>query len=399
MKPVIAVVGAFDRFNFGDLLFPIVVQQTLSGMGVEADYRFYSIRGSDLRERGGVKTRPITELREGHPRARLVVLAGGELLSARWSDAYSGLAGPRRTLAVKILAKFVGAGPVDGLCRRLLSGDRPQPWVLDAVDLGLDAPVTCNGVGGIGLGSLPESFRDAARTRLARAGYLGVRDTETKSALEELNLPLDIHLTPDPAVLISEIFPRDEAFSAASPETRDLLSGMREQYFVFQVGRYPSWGVTEDLADQIRKIHDRAGLSCLLLPLGQAPGHEDQGPLRRIAKLLDDLPVTLLPSPDVTDILAAIAGARLVVGSSLHANQTALVYGVPHVGFGSRVRKLDLMLKTWDPTNPEGATPIDSIADRAVDVLEVDRAVLTDHALALQTQARTALEQQARLLD
>jgi len=63
----------------------------------------------------------------------------------------------------------------------------------------------------------------------------------------------------------------------------------------------------------------------------------------------------LLHNPDPADILTAIAGVRLSAGSSLHGNLVALAYGVPHVGFGERVRKLDLVLRTWDPTSPDGA--------------------------------------------
>lgn len=399
MRPVVAVVGAFDRFNFGDLLFARVVRSEFQRLGIDADDRCYSIRGADLRRRGGVETRPLAALRgEDLPRQSLIVVAGGELLTARWSDAYAGLAGPRRTLASKIAAKLIGVGAVDRVCRRLLGDERPLPWVLDAGDLGQEAPVTYNGVGGIGVGGLPVPLRKAARERLSRAAFLGVRDPETRDDLDGWKLPIDIRLTPDSAVLAPEFFPKEGLLGRASETTRAALARLTAGYVVFQVGRYPAWGRVGVLADQIREIHSESGLGVLLLPLGQAAGHEDRTPLRRIARVLGDLPVELLARPDVDDILAAIAGARLFVGSSLHGNLVSLVYGVPHVGFGERVRKLDLMLRTWDPTSPDGAVEPASIAARGLRAMATSLEGLPEKTAELRATARASLEKQARLL-
>jgi len=399
VRPAVAVVGAFDRFNLGDLLFPHMVRFAFERLGVDAEYRCYSIRGADLRRRGGVETRPLAALQRGDlPPANLVTVAGGELLAARWSDAYAGLAGPRRTLAAKIAAKTIGVAAVDRVCRRLLDGDRPLPWVLDAGDLGQDAPVAYNGVGGIGIGSLPTSLREAARARLSHAAFLGLRDPETRNDLLDWNLPLEIHLTPDSAVLVPEVFPKEGLVGQASEPARKALGRLGSAYMVFQTGRYPAWGRVPELAAQIRAIHRETGLGILLLPLGQAPGHEDGVPLARIAGLLGDLPVELLDHPEVTDSLAAIAGARLFVGSSLHGNLIALAYGVPHVGVGERVRKLDLMLRTWDPTSPDGAVDPGSIADRALGALAADRAELPAAVAELQATAMASFEEQAHIL-
>ena len=400
MKSVVAVVGAFDRFNFGDLLFPHIVRFGFEELGLEADYRCYSIRGADLRDRGGVETEPFARLkRADSPAPSLIIAAGGEILSARWLDAYAGLAGPRRTLAAKTLSRLIGTRLVDSVCRWLLGGDRPLPWVFDAGDLGVDAPVSFNGVGGIGLDRLPTALRSAARTRLSRAAFLGVRDPATKSALDGWDLPLDPCLTPDPAVLVAEAFPKEGLLPRASETARHVLSKLGSSYLVFQVGRYQAWGRVSLLAEKIRAIHRETGLGVLLLPLGQAPGHEDQVALRQISGLLEGLPVESFPRANVHDILTAISHARLFIGSSLHGNLTALVYGVPHVGFGERVPKLDLMLRTWDETSPDGAADLVSIADHGLRVLNDDSAHLPAAVLTLQDRAMATMALQARLIE
>ena len=92
-------------------------------------------------------------------------------------------------------------------------------------------------------------------------------------------------------------------------------------------------------------------------------------------------PVLLASAPSqpplpVTDLLALIASARLFAGTSLHGNLTALTYGVPRVGLGPGVRKLDLFLRTWDPTQPNGAAAFSELAARAATALEISPADL-----------------------
>jgi polysaccharide pyruvyl transferase WcaK-like protein len=258
--------------------------------------------------------------------------------------------------------------------------------------------VSYNAVGGIGVGGLPKPLREEARNRLMSAAFIGVRDPKTKADLDTWGLPVEVSLTPDSAVLAPDAFPMVELLPAASVTAREALSRLGPDYLVFQVGRYPAWGRVSDLAGQIREIHRKTGFGILLLPLGQAAGHEDRAPLEKIGSLLEDLPVELLSQPDVHDILTCIANASLFVGSSLHGNLMALVYGVPHVGFGERVVKLDLMMRTWDPTAPDGAAEPDAIADRALRAVN-ERCADPEPAIkALQDAAMAALRRQAQLI-
>lgn len=399
MTRQVALIGAFDRFNLGDLLFPRIVEHELRRRGIDADYRCYSLRPADLRSRGGVLTRPLSELRRHRlPPGSAAIVAGGEVLSARWLDAWIGLAGPRRSLAAKLAARVLGADMVDGACRRLLGGDRPLPWLVDGSDLGHDVPVLYNAVGGTGIGGLPAPLHEAARARLARAAFVSVRDPRTKAALDAWDLRVDVRLAPDCGALVAELLPVTAAADQASNTARHAVSGLGDRYLVFQTGRYPAWGLSPVLAGQLREIHRETGLAILLLPLGQAPGHEDVVPLERISGLLRDLPVALLPSPDVADIVFAIANAALFVGSSLHGNLTALAFGVPHVGFGARVAKLDQVLRTWDATCPEGTVEPSRIAASAQSIMRLEEATLAAARRHAATAANDAIEDIARVL-
>src|SRR5262249_60885946 len=111
----VAVIGAFDRFNYGDLLFPAVLGRLLGGAGTPpAD--FYAAVRSDLRRVGGQRTRPLKELfRPGAlPEGGAAILAGGEILDAGWAITLgTGLAAPLAWLGRKVY-KGLGAGARDG---------------------------------------------------------------------------------------------------------------------------------------------------------------------------------------------------------------------------------------------------------------------------------------------
>ena len=388
MTRAVLLIGAFDRFNFGDLLFPHILRHVFDDLGVEARYLYGALEGVDLRARGGVCTLPLSSLkgdRFGPDDA--AVVAGGEVLSARWLDAWLGAAGRRTSLATKLAARVLGTSLVDAACRRLLGGRRPQPWVLDARDLGGELSVIYNAVGGVGLDRLPPGLRSATRDRLGRAAHLSVRDPETRRVLESWDLPLDVELAPDCGVLVADVFPVEALARGATPMLAATLQRLGGRYVVFQVGRYPAWGRIGELAAGIARVHAETGLAVLLLPLGQASGHDDVVPLRRIRSRLGAVPAELLPAPTVTDILAAIAGAELFMGSSLHGNLAALAYGVPHVPFGPRVGKLDATLRCWDRTCTDGSVPIAELAPAATTALDLDRSLRDEASAAVRRAA------------
>lgn len=49
----ILIIGAFDRFNYGDLLFPIIIEQQLKTYSNALDIEYFGIVESDLSSLGG----------------------------------------------------------------------------------------------------------------------------------------------------------------------------------------------------------------------------------------------------------------------------------------------------------------------------------------------------------
>ncbi len=373
------VAGAFDRFNFGDLLFPRVWQRALQRRGEVGSCRYFSTQEKDLSGVGGVETHSLDSLRAPKSAADdLLVFAGGEILDAGWTGTYAALSTPRRAFAIKALDRTLGAEP---LARYLVGSRRALPWVTSAAETGgLRAAYWA--VGGSGLARLPTRRQARIRGILADAADLSVRDPRTLAVLRSWGLKA--RLAPDGAVLASEVFPREELLrDLSAPATRLLKELGAGSYLCLQLGRYPSRGHLEEVAGQLKKLRAARALPILLLPLGLAPAHEDDTALAGVERYFGGssgprILSAVNPSQplSVTDILALIASARLFAGTSLHGNLTALTYGVPRVGLGPGIRKLDLFLRTWDPSQPHGCAPFSELSTRALAALNLSESDL-----------------------
>src|SRR5579863_5606664 len=76
-----------DRYNYGDLLFPIVTQAALTALlGSDNPYDFatYGLARSDLGAYGGLPSRGIHDLYKETKSGDVVLLAGGENLAQTW---------------------------------------------------------------------------------------------------------------------------------------------------------------------------------------------------------------------------------------------------------------------------------------------------------------------------
>ena len=402
MKPSILLTGAFDRFNFGDLLFPLITREGLRRLGVEAEFDVFATRRSDLSAAGALPTKSLQELYRSAPSpGDTLLLAGGEILDARWSGTWSALTTPGRAWWLKLLSKGLPA-VADSLGRRVLSGPgpgRPLPWVFGPEDVGDGVRVAYNAVGGSGVHRLAPAFQEALRRRLDGAAFLSVRDPRTQETLGGWKLACPVRLAPDPAALMAEVFPTGWLERHQSREARDIRARFAEGgYLVVQLGRYAARGRGPEIARELRRLHRSSGLAVVLVPLGQAAGHDDRQALARLQTRLSGLPTILASAATIFDILALIAGSRFFAGTSLHGNLTALAYRVPRVGLGPRIRKLDLLLRTWDTTQGEGCAPFGEFADRAQQQLSLTPDVLEGSSRRVVGEAWRNLEDLATTL-
>src|SRR5690606_38008118 len=103
------ILSASDRYNYGDLLFPIVTQKALSKFG-EFEFEDVACIKSNMIKFGGLRTKSYKFLIK---EAKLVdydktlIIAGGEVLMASWIPLYGFIFRWYRWLMHRIKQKWV----------------------------------------------------------------------------------------------------------------------------------------------------------------------------------------------------------------------------------------------------------------------------------------------------
>ena len=394
MKKVeISIYCASDRFNYGDLLFPLILHKfiSLKISGVNIDN--YAMEDSDLSSLGGMPTHGLKRLiSDGRKKNNhYVIVAGGEVLGATWFKLYRYILPQKFSFLCRIINKLFSQNILDSVVRKLYSSRLVSPFVLSAEEFGGNTKIIFNTVGGSSLEAHSNSFRKRIASIVEESLYVSVRDYETETILKE-NGVRQVHLAPDSAVVMSDLFPSHELNQMVCQEVEKIFSDFSKGYWCFQVSEDHARNNLEVIAAQIDKVHQQFNIGVVLLPIGRASGHEDQIPLRKISERLNS-PWRLPESIGVFDIMALIAGSRLYAGTSLHGVITSTSFAVPRIGLTHKVPKLAAHLKCWDITEFQHCVEFEELAMGADSAMRVSEEILNDKCNELIGKANFVLNQ------
>ncbi|GGD57771.1 polysaccharide pyruvyl transferase family protein [Lacimicrobium alkaliphilum] len=352
MKPTtekkhIYILSASDRFNYGDLLFPIVAKHELGKLG---DYEFHNIATvkSNLASCGAMATESYKTLLRFNdiPSGSLLLVAGGQVLNANWSRLISFL----HPVYHWIYEKYHGER-LEKLTKWLFGKNSVSyPFMPSSPAIFERMKVVYHAVGG-GVPKLPGQRKEVG-PGLTNAKYISVRETETRRVLKN-NFAVNATLVPDSVAVISDIYPKSS-----------LQRPLKKDYVCVQFGYQKSKGKLPVILAQLKKIHNQHGLQVGLLSIGNCPGHDDQEAVKWL-KDNADFPVHILPCDTIDQITAALAHTSLFIGTSLHGVIVSMSYGNPFVGVNKLVRKVDAYTRTWAPEYLQGSVGFVKIAAAA----------------------------------
>ncbi|MFC0450887.1 polysaccharide pyruvyl transferase family protein [Rhodococcus jostii] len=381
-SPNVISVGAFDRFNYGDLLFPLVLESRWPARSNStlSHYALWGARGNDWGTARSGSARDLRRCLTEQPPAGCIV-AGGEVLSATWYDLTRHSIPSGFDLAVAALHRTVPRRHLSAACRALAGGMWPLPLVPDA-STSNQMPVVYNAVGATSVDTLSGGDRARVLGSLRAGKYLSVRDNSSVDILRSHGIDAD--LAPDSAAIIDQLFP-------APPKRPGTL--------VFQCSRHWLRGHEDEVVSQLRALSERYEIS--LLAIGLAGGHSDLTALRRLFRRLSKTTkrVRLVEPVNVRDVAAEIASADGYVGTSLHGSITAIAYGTPVVGL-DRIPKLTEYLATWAPDSAlrdvAASTIVESVDKTRLfdrhELAEVGRRLSRASAASTDSMLRTLLE-------
>lgn len=370
--------GAFDRHNFGDLLFPHLMSALLPGHSCEVA----GLLARDLRRFGGHRVRALSAMPQSRP-AHLIHV-GGEVLTCTAYQAAVMLL--EQNAAAAAIARYDDDPDAAGAWAAAQLGcTRSIPYV---VGRGLVAPpgrLVFNAVGGVEWATRTTSQRTEVKAALGRADWLSVRDHVTQAALraEGIRAPL----CPDPAVMVRSCFGETILRHQQQGEVLSVRQEFPQGYLACQFSADFADDVSlAAVAQGLSRVAADTGLGLVFFRAGAAPWHDDAGLYEKVLRGLPPGTARIFDSLHLWELCALIAASRGAIGSSLHGRLVALAYGLPRVSLmspqqGPGPDKLTAFAETWEPQ----ALP------RSVAVGEIEAAALRALALpASLLQAQTA---------
>ena len=389
-----------DRYNYGDLLFPIVTRAALTSLfGSDDRYDFaqYGLARSDLSVYGALPSRGIRDLYSDAKNGDVVLLAGGENLAQTWLAMHLTLLSTETAERWRKYPMWLSAALVERLSRWQYRGRQEFPYILSTDQFASGVRVMYNSMGGWPLRFYPPRSQRAIAGSLRKASFISVRDLESASMLRELDPSLQIHTAPDCVFLAADLLPLARLAELISPEVRKLLQSAGE-FLCFQCN--PSYGQAnrDELKRQLSTLSAQSGLRILLTPIGRIYTFEDGVFLASLAAEMADQVRILPPSATIYDILFTLASARLFCGTSLHGVVTALTYGVPFVPLLTEDPKLGNNLESWEVTGLFPLTPAAELSAQAFRSLQSAGPIVVGHAARLRAAAQANMQRLAECI-
>src|SRR5574340_816497 len=299
--------GAFDRHNFGDMLFASVAQAMLGARPVVCA----GLAERDLTPWGGPRTVAISRLaatwheRYGDAPTH-VIHVGGEILTC---DSYEAAVMLHDARGARQAIAHYDAAPMERRrwAARYLGMERQAPYVLPRAALSRPGLLVFHAVGGVDLERREAPLRAEVLVSLRGADSVTVRDQRTREILAAAGVRAA--LAPDGAVLVAQLFASRVQRHAGAGEPARVRAAFPGGYIAVQFSA--DFGDDDTLsliACQLDTASRETGWGVVFFRAGAAPWHDDlECYARAVARMTSHTHV--FRSLDIWDIAALISHA------------------------------------------------------------------------------------------
>ena len=291
--------GTFDVENYGDLLFPLILERRLSGL---CD-RFVHVS-----PRGGPP-----------PWDDCVETVGFDQFSRQGSDVDGLVVGGGQIIrATPTALKLYNAGGISPFLTY------PNLWLgASYIAAREDLPLCWNAPG------VPRDFTPVAaeyvRWSVGLTDYAAVRDGPSHDWLQEAGVEQRVEVVPDTAIEVSRLWTEEEISEAYKDAFSRRDRSLPDRTLVCHVN---SRWAGEDLATvaaRIDRICRRLDATAVLIAIG--PVHGDSEVQRAVAREMNTDPLLIDRPHSLREVAACIARSDAYLGSSLHGMITACSFG------------------------------------------------------------------------
>jgi polysaccharide pyruvyl transferase WcaK-like protein len=346
MQDYVLLIGAYERDNFGDLLFAKIFDRVLAP--------FQTIKGSlmgrDLTNIGGdtvVSAQNCIQALQQSPLA--AIHCGGETLACS------------KTLGVNFdlspdFFNQVHAGYMphqDEIAQKLTSSSNSLAYVYNHADLGAEKdsfPIAFFSVGGSALSSLPidSPLIKDVKNRLDSAQFISVRDTVTLQNLKSL-FGIEAELSPDVVTIVSRTHQAEVKKAAQKPGIKEIVEG--QPYFLFQSNQtiINTYRIVT-FAQQLGQLAQKYNKAVVLQPAGVCYGQDLIEQFKAIAdvmkKQFPEVSVTVQEDRNIWSQVAVIAHADCSIATSLHVRVVSCAFARPCISLPND--KVATYVSSWN---------------------------------------------------
>ncbi|WP_426369349.1 polysaccharide pyruvyl transferase family protein [Pseudocolwellia sp. HL-MZ7] len=357
----IILYGAFDRHNYGDLLFPLIMERVINDLHPKKKVLIAGLINSNLSKYGARKTITIKKALKMSKNDATLILAGGDVVACDWQSAYGYLLPKSLFPLYERIACYYFPKFTQYITSRLVGLTSDLPFNLSRNDMGTSRKVIYNSVGATGVSNVTkEQDVNALCELMNETDFVSVRDKFSQSQLERVGCSTP-NLAPDSATIMSSYITIDELEQKSSFATKDLIETHIEGYIVFQISQGHVRGKEKAFAEALSQTSKAFNLPIVFIAIGNAAGHNDVTGVHKVASLLTKgTTYSTYLDGNIFDLMNIIRNASCYCGTSLHGLITSMSFSVPRVALLPTLRKQINYMNTWDlPHMPKGVMPED----------------------------------------
>lgn len=355
----IILYGAFDRHNYGDLLFPLIMERVISKKFPEKTVVVAGLIDSDLSQFGAPKTVAIKKALKNSKSDATIILAGGDVVACDWQSAYGYLLPTAIFPFYERIGCYYFPKVTDYIISHLAGLTSALPFNLNREDAGIDRKVIYNSVGATGVSRVTKDEDMAALGKVMNeADFVSVRDVFSQQQLVRIGYK-EPGLAPDSATVMSSYISVEELTNKSAVKTLAMIESYNKGYLVFQISQAHVRGKEQEFAEQLSRVSKEKGLPIVFIAIGNAAGHNDTVGINKVVSLLDsEVIFDCYLAGNIFDLMNIIRNASCYCGTSLHGLITSMSFAIPRIGLLPTLRKQVNYMKTWDLEHmPRGIEP------------------------------------------
>jgi hypothetical protein len=337
------IIGAFDRDNFGDILYLVILKR----LGYELNITPAGIALSDMREFIDEVVYPYPLMISKY-KWNLIWVIGGEVGGVSLDEAI------RMVLDKEEEPRYreIENPELKKLYNNYISYDQDMSTVayIPVVNRGQSFVLSS-----VGLSSLSAKFNNEqkkARNSIALAKSIIVRDPKSVTYLAKYGITSK--LEPDMVHILPQIYT-----PSASNIPVSYVAVQLSENFVNNNGVKPIAKALDSIIDSVYK-------NIVFIAAGTANYHDNYGLYKDIKNhMSNSARVTISKKRKPLDIVDIIANSDLVIGTSLHIRIVAMSYGVDRISLENT--KVSNYASYWDGDYPHGIT-LESLTEQIIKV-------------------------------